>query len=49
VVTSLHAAQRDFIERQVMPLVETVIGTLENATTPCRGPCEPIWKMNLPR
>ena len=28
-VTSLHAAQRDFIERQVMPLVETVIGKLE--------------------
>ncbi|NNJ73564.1 MAG: hypothetical protein HKP56_00195 [Anderseniella sp.] len=28
-VTSLHAAQRDFIERQVMPLVETVINKLE--------------------
>ena len=28
-VTSLHSAQVDFIERQVMPLVETVIGKLE--------------------
>jgi DMSO reductase family type II enzyme chaperone len=28
-VASLHAAQGDFIERQVMPLVETVIGQLE--------------------
>jgi len=29
VVTSLHAAQADFIARQVMPLVETVISKLE--------------------
>jgi len=28
-VASLHSAQKDFIERQVMPLVETVIGKLE--------------------
>ena len=28
-VTSLHNAQRDFIERHVMPLVDTVIGKLE--------------------
>ncbi|MEO9877589.1 MAG: molecular chaperone TorD family protein [Anderseniella sp.] len=28
-VSSVHAAQSDFIERQVMPLVETVISKLE--------------------
>lgn len=28
-VGNLHAAQRDFVERQVMPLVEAVMGKLE--------------------